>query len=140
MERKFGALFRAERKAARKTLGEVADALGLSVSYIADIEHGRRQPLPQDRLAKLASMFAASSVERLMAIAAECRAAFQLTGYSPKAVTVGAVLERRWSGLTEGQLEEIKKIALNGQINPDDDVADASVVQQDLFAGGDTPT
>lgn len=38
------------RKAKRLTQREIADALGVSVAYISDVEAGRRAPLPYSRL------------------------------------------------------------------------------------------
>ena len=40
----FGQLLKQARKSQMKTLREVAEEAGLSLSYISDIEHGRRRP------------------------------------------------------------------------------------------------
>lgn len=49
----FGSVLKMARKTARKTLQEVADAAGISVSVISDIEHGRRIPPAKDRVEKI---------------------------------------------------------------------------------------
>jgi transcriptional regulator with XRE-family HTH domain len=39
----FGQLLKKARKSKRATLREVADAGGISIGYVSDIEHGRRR-------------------------------------------------------------------------------------------------
>lgn len=41
---KFAELLKSERKRAGKKLYETSEAVGLSVSYISDMEHGRKLP------------------------------------------------------------------------------------------------
>lgn len=49
---KFGKLIQKLRVDSGKTLREVSEAIGLSVSKISDIEHGRRGPLSADLIEK----------------------------------------------------------------------------------------
>lgn len=39
----YGAIMHARRKAARLKLRELADKTGLSISYLSDLEHGRKK-------------------------------------------------------------------------------------------------
>lgn len=49
----FGQELKAARQAARKKLREVAEVSELTISVISDIEHGRRNPPPQDVVKKI---------------------------------------------------------------------------------------
>lgn len=52
----FGPLLREKRTQAHKTLGDVARALGCSVSFVSDVEHGRRHPFDRRQILKLADL------------------------------------------------------------------------------------
>lgn len=49
----FGQLVRDARRRERKKLREVAAASGLTISYISDIEHGRKNPPKTDAIKKI---------------------------------------------------------------------------------------
>lgn len=49
---KFGTLIKTLRVESEKTLREVAKHLGISVSNLSDIEHGRRKPFGQTEIEK----------------------------------------------------------------------------------------
>lgn len=53
----FGAWLREARAQAGVTLADVAGALGCSVSYVSDVEHGRRGPFDFRKLRVLAEAF-----------------------------------------------------------------------------------
>jgi len=53
----FGSCLKAVRKEARKKLREVASATGLSMSYISDLEHGRKTSPSVDIIRKLEKFF-----------------------------------------------------------------------------------
>jgi len=65
----FGELLKEERKRSRKKLREVSEFSGLSVSYISDIEQGRKGPPDTEVVRKFESLF--SSEEDLLVRAAE---------------------------------------------------------------------
>lgn len=65
----FSDLIKQLRRAHRKTLQEVADALELSVSLISDVEQGRRKPFENDKIFKLALLFKVEPTEMLNAAA-----------------------------------------------------------------------
>lgn len=75
--RAFGERLRELRKRAGKTLGDVADVLGVSVVYVSDVERGNRAPLRPDLVDKVADALGADAAE-LHRLAAEVRGAFEL--------------------------------------------------------------
>lgn len=66
---KFGARAKELRVRAGKTLREVADHLGVKVSYLSDVEHGRKKPFTPDVLNKFVGMIecGADDLQRLAA-------------------------------------------------------------------------
>lgn len=104
----FGEVLRRVRKEAGKTLADVADILGVSISYVSDVERGRRDPWASERIHQLARGLGVDPAPLLQA-AATSRGAFQLAakGVSPKAHAVGLSLMRRWTELSDEQLQEI---------------------------------
>jgi transcriptional regulator with XRE-family HTH domain len=75
--RAFGERLRALRKKADKTLGDVAEILGVSVVYMSDVERGNRPPLRHDLIDKVAVVLCGDAGE-LHRLAAEVRGAFEL--------------------------------------------------------------
>jgi transcriptional regulator with XRE-family HTH domain len=55
MPERFGDLLRKQRRKAEKTLGDIADLLGLSVVFVSDVERGNREPFTNDRIVKIAA-------------------------------------------------------------------------------------
>ncbi len=111
MSRKYGRLLRDLRLKAGKSMGELARHLGVSVTYISDVERGNRAPLTKENTDK-AAQFLNADPRPLYMDAAEWHGAFELeaNAVSPKAREVGASLMRDWSELTDKDLEEIAKI------------------------------
>ena len=56
MPDKFGALLRKLRRAADKTLGEIAEAAGVSIVYLSDVERSNRSPFNTERILKIAGL------------------------------------------------------------------------------------
>ena len=54
MPNEFGALLRKLRRAADKTLGEIAKVAGVSIVYLSDVERGNRSPFSTDRILNIA--------------------------------------------------------------------------------------
>jgi transcriptional regulator with XRE-family HTH domain len=75
--RAFGERLRALRKGAGKTLGDVAEALGVSVVYVSDVERGNRSPLRPDLIDSVSNLLGCDTAE-LHKLAAEVRGAFEL--------------------------------------------------------------
>lgn len=105
----FGRLVRRLRKEANKTMGDVAQVLGFSVTYISDVERGKRAPWNDTVVQRLADELGVLP-EVLLASAAETRGAFELAAdVSPAGRVAGAYLAREWQNLTDddfGQLRE----------------------------------
>ena len=51
----FGQVLREVRINAGKTQGDIASLLGISVPYVSDIEHGKRNPLSRERIEQVAA-------------------------------------------------------------------------------------
>lgn len=75
--RAFGERLRALRKKAGKTLGDIAEGLGVSVVYVSDVERGNRPPLRPDLIDRAAGLLGGDAAE-LHKLAAEVRGAFEL--------------------------------------------------------------
>lgn len=113
MGHSFGALLKEWRGRAGKSMGDVARYLGVSVTYISDVEREVRAPLTTDKIMKVAHFLSIPSghVEDLLRAAAASRGAFEFNaGVTPKHDEVGAALMRGWSSLSPEQLESIQKI------------------------------
>ena len=110
MKNTFGNLLRRQRTAAGKTMGDLARHLGVSVTYVSDVERGYRAPLTRANIIKTAD-FLGIGPSPLLIAAAERQGAFALDAdVGPRARAVGAALMRSWSGLSDQDLEEIAKI------------------------------
>lgn len=70
----FGQLVRERRTASGITLGDVASALSCSISYVSDVEHGRRNPFDNNQISKLADLLKCSAQELMRAAAKDMKA------------------------------------------------------------------
>jgi transcriptional regulator with XRE-family HTH domain len=73
----FGTVLKAARRKTGKTLGDVADAVGVTAAYLSDIERGNRLPLAPDRIS-LAAKFLSLDENYLLAAAARDRQELRL--------------------------------------------------------------
>jgi transcriptional regulator with XRE-family HTH domain len=105
----FGSLLRKTRQGTKKTLGDLAKALDVSVVYVSDIERGNRAPFRAELIEKAADFLGVDARELLRA-AAEVKGAFQVRTDSlpPQAREFVAGLARGeqhsesfWTGLAE---------------------------------------
>jgi transcriptional regulator with XRE-family HTH domain len=108
MKKEFGELLRRLRVKADRSMGQVARQLGVSVTYISDVERGKRAPLRPERIEKVAKYLNADPADLLDA-AGRSRGVFELdaAAVSPKAREVGAALMRGWPGFSDDKLEKI---------------------------------
>jgi transcriptional regulator with XRE-family HTH domain len=108
----YGKVLRKLRKAAGKTLGDVAEFLGLSITYVSDVELANRAPFDRDRNIRLAR-FLNAAPDALLIPAAEWNGAYELESksVSPKAREVGAMLMRGWKDFDDEELAELERIA-----------------------------
>jgi transcriptional regulator with XRE-family HTH domain len=107
----FGGLLRKSRKAAHKTLADLADHLHVTIAYISGIELGNRSPLSSEMIHK-AGQFLHVDPRPLLVAAAEQRGRFELelNGAGPKALQVGAALMRGWPSFKDDDLQEIYRV------------------------------
>lgn len=108
---KFGDELRALRLQAGKSMGDVARLLGVSVTFISDVERGRRGPLSPDNVTKAAE-FLGVDPKPLLTKAAKEKGSIKLSAVNatPMHLAVGAGLARRWADLTPEQLQQIGKV------------------------------
>ena len=111
MDRTFGDLLRRLRKQAGKTMKDLGDHLKVSTAYISDVERGLRAPWMAERIVDVAE-FLNVDPEPLIIAAAQSRGAFQLRANDmpPRAIALGAALQRGWTSLTDDQLDRVRKI------------------------------
>ncbi|MCW5888939.1 MAG: helix-turn-helix transcriptional regulator [bacterium] len=112
MAEKFGELLRRWRTKADRTMGDLAEHLGVSVAYISDVERGNRAPLTADRLARAVAFLNIADPNPLYMAAADSKGAFELdvADVSPTAREVGAALMRGWPDLSDDDLELIRNV------------------------------
>jgi transcriptional regulator with XRE-family HTH domain len=92
-------------------MAELARHLGVSVSYISDVELGSRTPLSTPRILAAAT-FLSADPKPLLEAAAKQRGSYELeaTAVSETARRVGAALSHGWKRLTDEDLERIYAI------------------------------
>ena len=107
----FGGLLKETRTAAKKSMGELARHLSVSVPYVSDVEQGSRTPLTKERIMAAARFLGADPTPLLEAAAKE-RGTYELEAntVTPTARRVGAALARGWKDLTDQELERIYRI------------------------------
>jgi transcriptional regulator with XRE-family HTH domain len=107
----FGKLLREYREGAAKSMGALARELGVSVSYLSDVERGFRPPLVDDKIERAAA-FLGAGASVLRKAAGETRGAFQLdvVNVSGRAREVGAMLSRQWPDISEKKLERLQQV------------------------------
>lgn len=118
MPERFGDVLRKSRKAAGKTLSDVAKLLGVSIVYVSDIERGNRRALANDRIIAVARflntdpkpLIAAADIERGFI-------EYDITKAKPLEADVvgGLVSGLARGGVTEEQLQQIKDILEDGE-------------------------
>jgi transcriptional regulator with XRE-family HTH domain len=107
----FGRLLREKRKIARRSMGELAKSLDVSIPYISDVERGSRNPFSKEKIYRIAE-YLNIDPKPLLVAAAEDVGGFRLDVLknNPQSVEVGAALMRGWPELSEEQLEKIREI------------------------------
>lgn len=106
----FGKKIRKLRRERELTLSAVAQATGVSTSYISAIERGRRPPFRAQKLVRLAEVLT-TDLESLRALAALENTRFELKANpgSFKA-DVASALARGWDDLDESQLRRLEEV------------------------------
>lgn len=107
----FGAYIRKIREQANKSMRAVADAVGVSVVYISDIERGRRNPPQEEKLLKMAA-FLDIDIKDIREMAAKERRCVELELSENDCIIsdVALTLARRWDSITDEEASQILKI------------------------------
>jgi transcriptional regulator with XRE-family HTH domain len=106
----FGELFRQERKRSKKTLGQVAARLQISVTYLSDVERDTRPPLSIERIRDAAQYMEVQDdkLTAMLKAAAAHQGSFPLRVPSTiKGREAGAALMRGWNSLDDDAFERI---------------------------------
>ena len=111
----FGALLRRQRKERELTLGRVAEELGISLTFLSEVERGEKPPLHDKYFVDLAPLLGLAVIE-LEAAATASRNQFRLdASIGPRHREFAAALERRWTTLTEERIRELERVLIHGR-------------------------
>ncbi len=111
----FGELIRSSRRRLNKSLQDVADALGVTVVYVSEVERSKRPPFTIERLPALAQVLELSLDELKTAAWAER----EMIEWDPSTASdkqIEALTALARGGLSESQLEAILEIARKKQM------------------------
>lgn len=115
----FPEALRAARTARGWTLKQLADAVGLSASYLSDLEHGRRAAPEVGRIRRLAGAMKVDHGPLVDAARRDAREApLSLDGPGPDGDLrdpVALALSRKWSGLSPKQVRAIARVLEGGK-------------------------
>lgn len=120
MPERFGDLLRKLRRKAGKTLGDVADLLGLSVVFVSDVERGNRKPFSNDRIVKIAAFLNEDPTPLIEAADRERGfIEYDIRKARPLEADVvgGLVAGLARGGVTDEQLHNIQKILKGGDVD-----------------------
>ena len=113
MAERFGDALRRTRQEAKRTLGDVARLLDVSVVYVSDVERGNRRPFSNERILKVAKMLEADPAPLIAAADLEKGVIeYDISKAKPlEAKVVGDLVSGLTrGGVTEDQLERIRTI------------------------------
>ena len=113
MAERFGDALRRTRQEAKRTLGDVARLLDVSVVYVSDVERGNRRPFSNERILKVAKMLEADPAPLIAAADLEKGVIeYDISKAKPlEAKVVGNLVSGlARGGVTEDQLERIRTI------------------------------
>lgn len=102
----FGVALRDARTRAGKSQGDVAKFLSVSVTYLSDVENGRRAPLTRERLMQVARYLDVDAAFLLKASGA-WHGEIGLPVLDAHRDEVAALLSVRWASLPQDALERI---------------------------------
>lgn len=111
----FGALLRQKRKDLELTLGRVAEELGISLTFLSEVERGEKPPLA-DKYFPAVSRLLNISIKELESAATESRNQFRLDPtVGPRHREFAAALERRWTRLSEKRIRELERVLIGSE-------------------------
>jgi transcriptional regulator with XRE-family HTH domain len=106
----YGELLREHREAAARTLEEVANHLDVTISYVGDVERGRRAPWPPQRTMQVAEFLKCDWSGLLDARARWKQESTLQLGASPRRDALALSLSRQWLVLDDDQLKRIADV------------------------------
>jgi transcriptional regulator with XRE-family HTH domain len=109
MATEFGALFREIREDLGLSMGQVARHLGVTVTYVSDVELGKRTPFTNERILQACRLMNVNPAP-LIAAAGKCRGFFEIKPTTQRHLEVGAALARKFENLSVNQLDRIDSI------------------------------
>src|SRR5690606_13429981 len=116
---KLGKVLRKARVDSEMTLGDMADAVGISPAFLSAIENGKKdikEPLVE-KLANLLKLSDEKLVEfQMIAMASNSEVRVNLEKHGEKQIEAVTLLARHIADLSEDSLEDISKI-INKEIN-----------------------
>ena len=113
MPSRFGEILRQLRRKAKKTQGDVARLLNISVVYLSDVERGNRKPFSRDRILTIVEYLDADPAELMQAADRERGfIEYDIRKASPlEADVVGSLVSGlARGGVTDNQLRLIRDI------------------------------
>ena len=113
MPERFGDALRRTRQKAKRTLGDVARLLDVSVVYVSDVERSNRRPFSNERILKIAGFLEADPAPLIAAADIEKGVIeYDISKAKPlEARVVGDLVSGlARGGVTEDQLERIRTI------------------------------
>ena len=112
----YGRKLRKLRRINDKTLKDVANHLDISITYVSDVERGKRCPFDAFRT-EMVCVFLGCTIEdteELLILCAQERGGFKLTaGVSPLHDRVAAALKLERTNLEDEEVEQILKVVNN---------------------------
>lgn len=111
----FGELIRTSRRRLNKSLQDVANALGVTVVYVSEVERGKRPPFTQERLPALAQVLELD-LDELKTVAWAERRAIEWDPSTVSDKQIEALMALARGGLSDNQLERILEIARQRQL------------------------
>ena len=100
---------RKQRKLAGLTLGGLAKAVGVSTSYISDLEHGRRAPLKTEQILRIARALDCDP-EGLLVAAAAARGEVTVSSKDSQRMNLAIGFARALDHMSPEQVEAMRKI------------------------------
>lgn len=116
----FGPKIRKIREQLKKSMSDIADAMGVSVVYVSDIERGRRNPPVGDKLYKLAVSLNLDPKEvEEWALKERQKVELDLGTRTEVVSNAALMLARRWDTISDEEADKILNI-LNQRSKSDD--------------------
>lgn len=119
----FGEFIRSKRIEKKLGLKEVADSAGIAVSFLSDVEHGRRNPFKEEVLRQIAKRLEVKT-KVLIELAKEQREVFENNLKRERTLQMA----RSITDLSQEKIDRIKRI-IDGEDENDDNNRGQAAVQ-----------